>query len=85
MTIRAYGVQKQFENSFLADVDRNGAWWNAFIVTTRWLGLRLDLMCSLLILGSVSVAIILKDQVDYLCIIFSWQRVYHPLYIQNLA
>lgn len=67
MTIRAYGVQKQFDELFLIHVDQNGAWWNAFIVSSRWLGLRLDLMCTLLVLGGIVLAIILKDQVCNLC------------------
>lgn len=45
-------------------MDINGTWWYTFLVTSRWIGFRLDFMTTLLTGGSVIVALLLKDYVS---------------------
>nr|XP_039258782.1 multidrug resistance-associated protein 4-like [Styela clava] len=46
LTIRAFGVQQQFEDKFHEYQDLHSASWFLFLVGTRWFGLRLDLITA---------------------------------------
>ena len=45
-TIRAYGVQKTFVSQFSAHQDLHTSVWFIFLATSRWLAIRLDLICA---------------------------------------
>ncbi|XP_077976273.1 ATP-binding cassette sub-family C member 4-like [Styela clava] len=46
LTVRAFGVQQQFEDKFHEYQDLHSASWFLFLVGTRWFGLRLDLITA---------------------------------------
>ncbi|XP_077965941.1 ATP-binding cassette sub-family C member 4-like isoform X2 [Styela clava] len=46
LTVRAFGVQQQFEDKFHEYQDLHTASWFLFFVGTRWFGLRLDLIAA---------------------------------------
>nr|XP_039260708.1 multidrug resistance-associated protein 4-like isoform X2 [Styela clava] len=46
LTVRAFGVQNQFENKFHECQDLHSASWFLFLVGSRWFGLRLDLITA---------------------------------------
>ncbi|XP_039260712.2 ATP-binding cassette sub-family C member 4-like isoform X1 [Styela clava] len=45
-TVRAFGVQSEFENKFHEFQDLHSASWFLFLVGSRWFGLRLDLISA---------------------------------------
>ena len=66
-TIRAHGIEMDFQRRFEQALDLNGSWWTAFLLTSRWLGVRLDGIVALVMLLSVAFTLILSDEVLHLC------------------
>ena len=62
-TIRAYKKEKEFQDRFLEAVDLNGTWWSAFLLTSRWVGVRMDFISTLVMLFSVLLALLLSKKV----------------------
>jgi ATP-binding cassette subfamily C (CFTR/MRP) protein 1 len=58
-TIRAYAAADRFQRDFLSLLSLSGAWSYASIATARWVGFRLDLICSitLAVAALLSVAV----------------------------
>ncbi|XP_036361692.1 multidrug resistance-associated protein 4 isoform X2 [Octopus sinensis] len=63
-TIRAFKSQEQFLTDFDDFQDIHTEAWFLFIATTRWLSVRLDLLCTLFILVVVFASIPLSDRLD---------------------
>ena len=59
-TIRAYSAIERFQQEFLSLLSSSGAWSYATIATARWVGFRLDLICSI----TLSVAALLAVAVS---------------------
>ncbi|GMH35448.1 hypothetical protein BSKO_03316 [Bryopsis sp. KO-2023] len=74
-TIRAYGAHKEFEKSFLECMDANGAWWYAFMVSSRWVGFRLDGISASLLAGSVLLSMLLRKEVSPEIVALAMSRV----------
>ena len=62
--IRTFNRQKDFLNMFIERVDANTRAYFIFISTSRWFGLRLDLMASSLTLLTAVLAVALRQQID---------------------
>ena len=62
-TIRAYGAQQRFHDSFLASLSVNGSWWYAFVTLGRWVGLRLDLVASTTLAAGALLAMGLRSSI----------------------
>ena len=62
-TIKAYNSQKDFHNRFMENLDLNGSWLMAFLLTSRWIGFRMDGISALVMLFSVTSAIVLGKSV----------------------
>lgn len=45
-TIRAYRVQEAFIDQFSSHQDMHSSVWFLFLATSRWLAIRLDLICA---------------------------------------
>ena len=63
-TIRAYGYESDFQNRFMDSLNLNGSWWVAFLLSSRWIGFRMDGVSASVMLFSVSSAIILAKTVQ---------------------
>ena len=64
ITLRAYKLQAPVTNLFLHQIDINSRAWFSFLMSSRWLGFRLD-MESAAILAFVSLfAVWLRNQID---------------------
>lgn len=64
ITLRAYRLQAPVTNLFLHQIDVNSRAWFSFLMSSRWLGFRLD-MESAAILAFVSLfAVWLRNQID---------------------
>jgi ABC-type multidrug transport system fused ATPase/permease subunit len=55
--LRAYNMQRSFQHAFHALLDENSRVLYAFLYTSRWLGLRLDLMSVILTLGTALICV----------------------------
>ena len=67
-TIRAYNSQEDFHSRFMESLDLNGSWLMAFLLTSRWIGYRLDGISASVMLFSVTSAIILAKSVGSVAI-----------------
>ncbi len=47
-----------------SQINQNGRPWFSYLISTRWLGLRLDLGSSLIVIVVCFVAVILRQSVD---------------------
>ncbi|XP_052827296.1 ATP-binding cassette sub-family C member 4 isoform X1 [Octopus bimaculoides] len=63
-TIRAFKSQQQFLTDFDDFQDIHTEAWFLFIATTRWLSVRLDLLCSLFIFAVIFASIPLSGRLD---------------------
>ncbi|BDA43779.1 probable cystic fibrosis transmembrane conductance regulator [Coccomyxa sp. Obi] len=63
-TIRAYGAGERFKESFIGELDANGAWWFAFISTARWIGFRLDAISAVMLTVASILAMAIHDKVS---------------------
>ena len=62
-TIRAHGIEIDFQRRFEEALDLNGSWWTAFLLTSRWLGFRLDGIVALVMFFSVFLNLTLANKV----------------------
>ncbi|CAF2952696.1 unnamed protein product [Rotaria sp. Silwood2] len=63
-SIRAFNVQADFLNMFMERIDANSRAYFILFSTSRWFGIRLDLMTSLITLVTAILAVALRDQMD---------------------
>lgn len=63
-TIRAFGVQKQFDAAFQRRLDANGQGFFAWMCASRWLAFRLDALCGALLLLSAVFAVAARHQLS---------------------
>ena len=63
-TLRAYRRQSAFLTEFHAAQDVHTSGWFAFIATTRWLAIRLDIICATFITCVCLLSVWLADQLD---------------------
>jgi ABC-type multidrug transport system fused ATPase/permease subunit len=76
-TIRAFGAQARFQAAFLADLQRNGEWFHAFVATARWVGFRLDIISATTLVAAGLLAMAMHKWVvacmhECCC----WKRLY---------
>ncbi len=64
MTIRAFKVEEDFMNSFINKVNANTRAVFVFICSTRWFGLRLDLMTCCLTFVTAILSVALRKNMD---------------------
>jgi ABC-type multidrug transport system fused ATPase/permease subunit len=63
-TIRAFSAADRFRAVFLDALARNGAWFFSFLTCARWIGFRLDLMASIIIMAAPLAMVALRDSVS---------------------
>ncbi len=63
-TLRAYQLQTQFNLSFWNQIDTNTTSWFSFLMVSRWLGFRLDLISTILVVCMVFLSAGLKNTID---------------------
>lgn len=63
VTLRAFRIDELFTRRFQGEVDANGRAWFSFLMCSRWLGFRLDLESTAILVLAAYLAVILKDQV----------------------
>lgn len=61
---RAYKLEEKILKQFQKEVDVNGNSWFAFLMCARWLGFRLDLESSIVLVFASFLAVLLRDQVN---------------------
>ena len=64
VTLRGYRLEKAAERSFQQQLDRNTRAWFSFLMVSRWLGFRLDLESSIVLIVVVFVAVALREKID---------------------
>jgi ABC-type multidrug transport system fused ATPase/permease subunit len=64
VTLRGYRLEKAAERSFQQQLDRNSRAWFSFLMVSRWLGFRLDLESSVVLIVVVFVAVALREKID---------------------
>ena len=62
-TIRAYDAGARFYELFLEYLDTNGAWWFCFVVTSRWIGFRLDTIAAIMLTAGTMLAMAIHNKV----------------------
>ena len=62
-TIRAYDAGARFYEAFLEYLDKNGTWWFCFIVTSRWIGFRLDTIAAIMLTAGALLAMAVHNKV----------------------
>jgi hypothetical protein len=62
-TIRAYGAESHFQESFISHLSLNGQWWYAYLATARWIGFRLDLIATITLTVAVLLAMAVRTEV----------------------
>ncbi|CAF1245270.1 unnamed protein product [Rotaria sp. Silwood1] len=63
-SIRAFKVQADFVNMFMERIDTNSRAYFILVAASRWFGLRLDLMTSVVTLVTAILAVALRNQID---------------------
>eukprot|EP00597_Dinobryon_sp_UTEXLB2267_P000867 CAMPEP_0170058302 /NCGR_PEP_ID=MMETSP0019_2-20121128/977_1 /TAXON_ID=98059 /ORGANISM="Dinobryon sp., Strain UTEXLB2267" /LENGTH=1219 /DNA_ID=CAMNT_0010263211 /DNA_START=4007 /DNA_END=7666 /DNA_ORIENTATION=+ len=79
ITLRAYKLQDKASRRFQNQVDMNGRAWFSFLLCSRWLGFRLDLESSIVLIFSAYLAVLLRGTVSLGLIGFAL------VYAMNLA
>ncbi|UJR17739.1 hypothetical protein I4U23_004637 [Adineta vaga] len=64
MTIRAFNMENEFVNLFIEKVNANTRAYFIFVSSSRWFGLRLDLMTCCLTFLTAILSIVLRRSVD---------------------
>jgi len=64
VTLRAYNLRESFTNIFQKEVDENGRAYFSFMLVSRWLGFRLDGLCSILLISVSILCVVLRHTVD---------------------
>ncbi|XP_068165844.1 ATP-binding cassette sub-family C member 4 [Antennarius striatus] len=63
-TIRAFGAEERFQETFDAHQDLHSAAWFLFLTTSRWFALRLDAICSVFVVITFFGCLLLRNQLD---------------------
>jgi ATP-binding cassette, subfamily C (CFTR/MRP), member 4 len=63
-TLRAFQLQERLVTSFHRSLDGNARAWFSFLLTSRWLGYRLDIITSIILIVLLFVSCGLKGKVD---------------------
>lgn len=63
-TLRAYKLESRITSSFFNQLDKNQRVWHSFLMVSRWLGFRLDFLCSFILVVVVILAASLKGKYD---------------------
>ena len=63
-TIRAYGVQSVFADQFTHKLDENTRAYMMFLASSRWLGLRLDMMSSVFVTLFSALAVLTASSIS---------------------
>ena len=61
VTFRVFGKQKYFKKNLLQNVEKGANVTFGFIVATRWMSVRLDLISTFFIIFTTILCILLKD------------------------
>ena len=62
-TIRAYGAGPRSQSGFVRALDANGAWWFAYIATSRWIAYRLDAIAAVMLTAGALLAMAVHTKV----------------------
>ncbi len=71
MTIRAFQCEDNIMESFMSKIDKNNRAWYSFLYSSRWIGHRLDVMASFMILVASNAAVFIDNKRNYALIAFS--------------
>eukprot|EP00879_Flechtneria_rotunda_P017481 GHRR01018328.1.p1 GENE.GHRR01018328.1~~GHRR01018328.1.p1 ORF type:complete len:1541 (+),score=583.94 GHRR01018328.1:446-5068(+) len=63
-TIRAFGAESHFQDTFIRHLSLNGQWWYAYLGTSRWIGFRLDCISTITLLATAFLAMAVRQQVS---------------------
>ncbi|KAM4560261.1 ATP-binding cassette sub-family C member 4-like [Odontesthes bonariensis] len=63
-TIRAFGAEERFQETFDAHQDLHSEAWFLFLTTSRWFAFRLDGICSIFVTVTTFGCLLLRDQLD---------------------
>jgi ATP-binding cassette subfamily C (CFTR/MRP) protein 4 len=63
-TLRAYKLEERITTSFYSQLDKNQRVWHSFLMVSRWLGFRLDFMCTFILIVMVFLSASLKGKYD---------------------
>ena len=63
-TLRAYKLEKRITTSFYNQLDKNQRVWHSFLMVSRWLGFRLDFLCTFILVVMVFLSASLKGSYD---------------------
>eukprot|EP01041_Mallomonas_annulata_P004968 gene4968-9939_t len=63
-TLRAFGLKKLAEYAFHQQIDNNGRAYFTFMLISRWLGIRLDVIVSMVVSAMALLAAGLRHQMD---------------------
>lgn len=63
-TLRAYGLEERIISSFYHQLDVNARAWYSFLMASRWLGFRLDMIVAAIVIVTVYLAAVLRNSVD---------------------
>uniref|UniRef100_A0A8C7TK36 Multidrug resistance-associated protein 4 n=1 Tax=Oncorhynchus mykiss TaxID=8022 RepID=A0A8C7TK36_ONCMY len=63
-TIRAFGAEERFQNTFDAHQDLHSESWFLFLVTSRWFALRLDGICAAFVTVTAFGCLFLRDGLE---------------------
>lgn len=64
VTLRAFKIQTKVTNKFYSQINDNGRAWFSFLMTSRWLGLRIDLESTLLMVAITFLCVGLRNTLD---------------------
>jgi ABC-type multidrug transport system fused ATPase/permease subunit len=63
-TVRAFGAGPRFHLAFARALAQNGAWWHAFIASARWVGFRLDSICTVVAFAAIFLSMAMRASVS---------------------
>uniref|UniRef100_A0A3Q1C0M5 ATP-binding cassette, sub-family C (CFTR/MRP), member 4 n=1 Tax=Amphiprion ocellaris TaxID=80972 RepID=A0A3Q1C0M5_AMPOC len=63
-TIRAFGAEERFQNTFDAHQDLHSEAWFLFLTTSHWFAVRLDFICAVFVTITTFGCVLLRDQLD---------------------
>eukprot|EP00041_Stephanoeca_diplocostata_P028981 m.843155 g.843155 ORF g.843155 m.843155 type:complete len:374 (+) comp23472_c0_seq11:3275-4396(+) len=64
VAIRAFGAVDDTQATFVRLLEHNAQSWFWWLIGNRWIGFRLDIMCTVLVAVSVGLAMALRDHLD---------------------
>jgi ABC-type multidrug transport system fused ATPase/permease subunit len=63
-TLRAYKLEERITTSFYNQLDKNQRVWHSFLMVSRWLGFRLDFLCTFILIVMVFLSAAFKGTYD---------------------